>query len=66
MDEMCCLDSISSGNELILVLLLILACGIIKHGCDLLNWIAVYFSLVATIYFGLRYILALKFNVLKN
>jgi len=37
MDEMCCLDSISSDNELILEILLISACGIIEHGCDLLN-----------------------------
>jgi len=37
---MCCLDSISGGNELILEILLLL--------------VAVYFSLVATIYIGLR------------
>jgi len=66
MNEMCCLDSISSGNELILKLLLILDCGIFEHGCDILNWAAEYFSLVATIYFGLRYILARMFNVWRK
>jgi len=45
MDEMCWLDSILSGNELILELLLIFDCGILKHGCDLLIWLAVYFGI---------------------
>jgi len=63
---MCCLDSISSGTELILELLLVLYCGIFKHNRDLLIWIAVYFSLVAIIYSGLQYILALTFNILKK
>jgi len=45
MDEMCYLDSISSGHELILELLLNLGCGIFKPSCNYLNWPAVYFGI---------------------